>query len=44
MRVAVTTPQGHVGQHVTTMLIWAGIRPVLLARNPEKIPESAWVS
>lgn len=38
MRVAVTTPQGHVGQHVTTMLIRAGIRPVLLARNPEKIP------
>lgn len=38
MRIAVTTPQGHVGKHVTTMLIRAGLRPVLLARNPEKIP------
>lgn len=39
MRIAVTTPMGHVGRHVTTMLIRAGVRPLLLARRPEKIPQ-----
>lgn len=38
MRIAVTTPQGHVGAHLTRMLIRAGLRPILLARNPERIP------
>lgn len=38
MRIAVTTPLGHVGRHLTSMLIRAGVRPLLLARSPEKIP------
>jgi len=38
MRVAVTTPTGHVGQHVVTTLIRAGLRPVVLARDPSRIP------
>lgn len=40
MRIAVTTPMGHVGHHLTFMLIRAGVRPLLLARNPEKVPEA----
>lgn len=40
MRIAVTTPMGHVGRHVTTMLIRAGVRPLLLARSPKKIPQA----
>ncbi|MEU5993522.1 NAD(P)H-binding protein [Spirillospora sp. NPDC047418] len=38
MRIAVTTPQGHVGHHLTSMLIRAGARPLLLARHPQNIP------
>ncbi|WP_416061915.1 NAD(P)H-binding protein [Rhodococcus indonesiensis] len=38
MRIAVTTPLGHVGHHVTTMLIRAGVRPLLLTRHPGSIP------
>ncbi|NVI87177.1 NAD(P)H-binding protein [Actinomadura sp. BRA 177] len=38
MRIAVTTPQGHVGHHLTSMLIRAGARPLLLARHPKNIP------
>ncbi|QGU00967.1 NAD(P)H azoreductase [Corynebacterium kalinowskii] len=38
MRIAVTTPRGHVGHHITAMLIRAGVRPLLLDHNPEKIP------
>lgn len=38
MRIAVTTPRGHVGRHVASMMIRAGVRPLLLARNPQKIP------
>ncbi len=38
MRIAVTTPMGHVGRHVTSMLVRAGVRPLLLARSPEKVP------
>lgn len=38
MRIAVTTPMGHVGHHLTSMLIRAGVRPLLLARSPEKVP------
>lgn len=37
MRIAVTTPYGHVGHHLTRMLIRAGVRPVLLARDPDRI-------
>lgn len=40
MRIAVTTPMGHVGQHLTSMLIRAGVRPLLLARSPGKIPHT----
>lgn len=40
MRIAVSTPMGHVGQHLTSMLIRAGVRPLLLARSPGKIPQA----
>jgi len=39
MRIAVTTPMGNVGRHVTSMLIRAGVRPLLLARKPENVPQ-----
>jgi len=38
MRIAVTTPTGNVGTHLTGMMIRAGVRPLLLARTPSKIP------
>lgn len=38
MRIAVTTPRGHVGHHLTTMLIRAGVRPLLLTRHPDDLP------
>lgn len=38
MKIAVTTPQGNVGRHLTRMLIRAGVRPVLLTRHPDRIP------
>lgn len=38
MRIAVTTPTRNVGTHLTGMLIRAGVRPLLLARTPSKIP------
>lgn len=37
MRIAVTTPNGNVGHHLTRMLVRAGIRPLLLIRHPEQI-------
>lgn len=37
MRIAVTTPNGNVGRHLTRMLVRAGVRPVLLARYPPQI-------
>ncbi|MGV2985126.1 NAD(P)H-binding protein [Microbacterium sp. AGC85] len=37
MRIAVTTPNGNVGHHLTRMLVRAGIRPLLLTRHPERI-------
>lgn len=40
MKIAITTPQGNVGQHLTRMLIRAGVRPLLLTRHPENIPTS----
>lgn len=39
MRIAVTTPNGNVGHHLTRMLVRAGIRPLLLTRHPEQIAE-----
>lgn len=39
MRIAVTTPNGNVGRHLTRMLVRAGIRPVLLTRDPARVPE-----
>lgn len=32
-----TTPTGNVGRHVVAMLIRAGVRPVVLARDPAKL-------
>ncbi|MCK2025940.1 NAD(P)H-binding protein [Microbacterium sp. SSW1-47] len=37
MRIAVTTPNGHVGRHLTRMLVRAGVRPLLLTRTPDRI-------
>jgi len=38
MRIAITTPSGNVGQHVMAMLIRAGVRPLVLTRNPHRLP------
>lgn len=38
MRIAVTTPNGHVGQHLVPILVRAGIRPLLLTRTPSRVP------
>ena len=40
MRIAVNTPTGNVGSHLTRMLVRAGIRPLLLTRHPERIPDA----
>lgn len=37
MKIAVTTPTGNVGRHVVAMLIRAGVRPTVLARDPGRI-------
>jgi uncharacterized protein YbjT (DUF2867 family) len=37
VRVVVTTPSGHVGSRVATLLVQAGERPVLLARDPDRL-------
>ena len=37
MRIAVTTPTGNVGQHVVAMLVRAGVRPLVLARDPGRL-------
>lgn len=39
MRIAVTTPNGNVGSHLTRMLVRAGVRPLLLTRDPDRIAE-----
>lgn len=39
MQIAVTTPNGNVGSHLTRMLVRAGVRPLLLTRHPERIAE-----
>ncbi len=37
MTIAVTTPTGHVGSRVVQLLVQAGVRPVLLMRDPGKL-------
>lgn len=37
MRIALTTPTGKVGSRVTHLLIQAGVRPVLLVRDPSRL-------
>lgn len=39
MRIAVSTPNGNVGRHVTRMLVQSGVRPVLLMRHPEHLSD-----
>ena len=34
MRVAVAAPTGHVGRHLVSILIRAGVRPLVLSRDP----------
>ena len=37
MTIAVTTPTGHVGSRVVQLLVQAGVRPVVLARDPGRL-------
>ncbi|WP_369138353.1 NmrA family NAD(P)-binding protein [Modestobacter versicolor] len=37
MKVVVTTPTGHVGSRVVRLLLQAGLRPTLLARDPARV-------
>ncbi len=37
MTIAVTTPTGHVGSRVVQLLVQAGVRPVVLAREPDRL-------
>ncbi|QKW36914.1 NAD(P)H-binding protein [Actinomadura sp. NAK00032] len=39
MRIAVTTPNGNVGRHLTRMLVRAGVRPLLLTRHPDQLSD-----
>ncbi|GGF02648.1 NAD(P)H-binding protein [Mycetocola zhadangensis] len=39
MQIALTTPRGNVGSHLVRMLIRAGVRPLLLVRHPDGVPE-----
>ena len=39
MRIAVTTPKGNVGHHLTRALIRGGVRPVLLSRHPDSVDD-----
>lgn len=39
MTIAMTTPTGHVGQHLVRFLIRAGVRPRLLCRDPEALDD-----
>ncbi|NJQ05805.1 NAD(P)H-binding protein [Streptomyces lonarensis] len=40
MRIAVSTPNGNVGRHLTGMLVRAGVRPLLLTRGPGRVPDA----
>lgn len=37
MRIAVSTPNGHVGHHLTGALVRARIHPLLLMRHPDRL-------
>jgi uncharacterized protein YbjT (DUF2867 family) len=37
MTIAVTTPTGHVGSRVVRLLVQAGVRPVVLVRDPDRL-------
>ncbi|MBQ1158520.1 NAD(P)H-binding protein [Streptomyces smyrnaeus] len=37
MKIVVTTPTGHVGSRVVHLLLQAGVRPTLLARDPARL-------
>ncbi|MFJ6537745.1 NAD(P)H-binding protein [Paenarthrobacter sp. NPDC091711] len=37
MRIAVAAPTGHVGRHLVPMLIRAGVKPLLLLRDPDRL-------
>lgn len=39
MRIAVTTPNGNVGRYLSRMLVRAGVRPLLLMRDPRGLDE-----
>jgi uncharacterized protein YbjT (DUF2867 family) len=39
MQVAVTTPNGQVGRQLTRMLVRAGVRPLLLTRDLQSLPD-----
>jgi uncharacterized protein YbjT (DUF2867 family) len=45
MRIAVTTPTGNVGRHVVTGLVRAGVRPLVLLRDPARLDSTliGWV-
>ncbi len=38
MRIAVTTPTGHVGGHLVPMLVRAGVRPLVTTRDLDRLP------
>ncbi len=37
MRIAVAAPTGHVGRHLVPMLIRAGVKPLVLLRDPDRL-------
>ena len=37
MTIAITTPTGHVGSRVVQLLVQAGIRPIVLVRDPARL-------
>lgn len=39
MKIVVTTPTGHVGSRVTRLLVQAGVRPTLLARDATRLDD-----
>jgi len=41
MKIAVTTPSGHIGSKVADLLIRKGVKVILLARDPKKIQDFA---
>lgn len=45
MRIAVTTPTGNVGRHIVAGLVRAGVRPLVLLRDPARLdsPLLDWV-